>query len=72
MNESRISYYDHRFGCYYEILLDNDLEFEIAYRYGDHIGKNAIVYDSVEELPAWHRRAIEDLIEKHRRKHSPL
>jgi hypothetical protein len=65
----RLSYYDSRFGDTYEIHIDEEGEFESAYRFPDRIGFSPIIYDSVSEIPSFHRRAIEDLLAKNNIKH---
>ena len=58
----RLTYYDNRFGDTYEIHIDDDGEFESAYRFPDRIGFSPIIYDSITEIPTFHRRAIENLL----------
>ena len=65
----QLTYYDSRFGDTYEIHVDEDGEFESAYRFPDRIGFNPIVYDSIHEIPSFHRRAIEELLSKNHIKH---
>jgi hypothetical protein len=62
--KQRLSYYDIRFGDTYEIHIDDNGEFESAYRFPDRIGYCPIIYDSINEIPTFHRRAIEELLAK--------
>lgn len=55
-------YYDSRYGDTYEVYTTHDGEFHSARRSVDTIGQDPIYYESLEEVPPFHRLAIEQLI----------
>ena len=60
-----LKYYDNRFGDMYEIYFDDVTgEFEGAMRSVGEIGRESIYYDTLNEIPPFHRNQIEDRIWK--------
>lgn len=68
MTKTYIRYYDERFGDVYEIYTDHDGNFLTASRSLESFGRNPIYYDDIEEIPVWHRQAIEKLLEERQKK----
>lgn len=64
-----LRYYDQRYGDTYEIYLDAEGGFLSAARSVDKIGNRPIFYDSMEDIPAYHRSVIEGLIEGYNKTH---
>lgn len=56
------TYYDNRFGDTYVVFLTPEGEFSSALRYVDQVGRDAITYDFLYEIPQPHRNEIEHRI----------
>jgi hypothetical protein len=66
-----LKYYDNRFGDMYEVYFDSDTgEFEGAMRSVGELGRESIYYDTLNEIPPFHRNQIENQIWN--RLHPPL
>lgn len=58
-----LKYYDTRFGDLYEVYFDGETgEFEMAVRSVGEVGRDAIYYDRLSEIPPFHRNQIEHRI----------
>lgn len=62
MTQTYLRYYDSRFGDVYEVYTDHEGEFITACRSLDAFGRSPIYYDSLDDIPALHRGAIEQLL----------
>lgn len=58
-----LKYYDNRFGDMYEVYFDPETgEFEGAMRSIGELGRESIYYDTLNEIPPFHRNQIENQI----------
>lgn len=57
-----LRYYDPRYGDTYEIYVDQTGKFHSACRSVEALGRDSIFYDTLEEIPPFHRAAIELMI----------
>jgi hypothetical protein len=62
--KNAFTFYEPRYGDTYNVFLDTENNFEVAYRYidGRNDANNILTYDSLTELPTYHRRIIEEII----------
>ena len=62
-SKNAFTFYEPRYGDTYNVFLDSADNFEVAYRYisGRNDANNILTYDTLE-LPAYHRKLIEEII----------
>lgn len=59
-----VIYFDERTGDQYVVTLDDDGEFSHALRYVDRVGRDAIPYERLADVPDSVRYQLESLITK--------
>ena len=72
-SKNAFTFYEPRYGDTYNVFLDAANNFEVAYRYisGRNDANNILTYDSLVELPAYHRKLIEEILWEWKSKPKP-
>jgi hypothetical protein len=65
-------YHDFRYGDTFEIHFTGEHQFEAAYRYRGQVGVEPIFYENIDDIPAHHQKAVEDIVWKYGARHAKL